>query len=56
MTFMEETTKFSNFEVFFANMYLIHLKKIPNLRDLKWSRGQSALVLTERLGFESQYD
>ncbi len=31
MTFLEETTKFSNFEVFFANVYLIHLKNLPIL-------------------------
>ncbi len=55
MTFLEETTKFSNFEVFFANMYVIHLK-VSNYIDLKWSSGQSAPVWTGKPGFESQYD
>jgi hypothetical protein len=32
MTFSEETMKFSNFEVFFSNLYVIYLKFFPNLQ------------------------
>jgi hypothetical protein len=45
MTFLEETTKFSNFEVFFFIKYVFNkFKKFPYVTDLKWSRGLSAPV------------
>ncbi len=56
MTFLEETTKFLNFEVFFCKCVFNILKNLSHFIDLKWSRGQSAPVRRGNLGFKSQYD
>jgi hypothetical protein len=54
MTFLEETTKFSNFEVFFYKYVFNRFKIYSDVKDLKWSRGQNSPVGTGKPGFDAQ--